>query len=97
MGSGEINERKNDMILTQHHEAIQNEERIYCRIGTPLMDGVTLQDGTTVTIQQAICTIPSSDCGKLFSRVECMGDTNTEVFTYHKRYHEEDMTTVKKI
>ena len=95
-GSGDINEQKMEMILTQHHEAIRNEKRIYQRIGTPLMNKVTLQGGNIVTMQQAICTTPSSDGGQLFSGVEYMGDIDTVLFTYHKRHHGKDKTTVNK-
>ena len=47
-------------------------------------------------MQQAICIIPSSDGNPLFTGVECMGDTNTVVFTYHKKRHADTATTVNK-
>ena len=35
-GTEEQNERKTEMILTQHHKMVQNKKRIYCHVGTPL-------------------------------------------------------------
>ena len=60
------------------------------------MDKIISQDGSIVTMQQAICIIPSSDGNPLFTGVECMGDTDTVVFTYHKKRHDEAVTTVNK-
>ena len=47
-------------------------------------------------MQQAIFMIPSSEGGQLFTGVECMGSTDTVVFTYHRRHHKEAITTVNK-
>ena len=59
-GTEERNEQKMEMILTQHHEAVQNKKMIYRRIGTPLLDKVTLQDGSIVTMQQASARFPAA-------------------------------------
>ena len=64
----DINDCKNNMILTQHHEVICNKKRLYRRIRTPLMDNVTLQEGIIVTMQQDLQTIPSRDWGPTLQR-----------------------------
>ena len=51
----------------QHHVSICKEKIFYRCIGTPLMDKVTLKDGSVVTMQQAICVIPSSTVEQLFT------------------------------
>ena len=58
---------------------------------------VKLWDGQSVTLQQAICTIPGSDGNKLFTGIKCMGNTETVVFTHHKRYNNEARKTVSVI
>ena len=85
---------KMDATLTAHYESIVNEKRLYRTMGVPLTKSVKLREGPVVTLQQAICMIPSSDGKRLFTGVECMGNTATVVFTYHKRYIKEARKTV---
>ena len=78
---------KTDATLTAHYESIVNEKRLYRKLGVPLAQKVKLRMGPEVTLQQAICMIPGSDGKRLFTGVECMGNTATVVFTHHKKFN----------
>ena len=82
------------MVITSHYESIVSDKRLYRKMGVKLTDGVTLKGGQNVTVQQAICSIPSSSGEQLFTGVECMGNTETVVFTFHKKHNEEARKTV---
>ena len=49
--TNEVVDRRNEMILTLHYEAVISERRLYCRIGLALFDNITLQNGHIVTFQ----------------------------------------------
>ena len=85
---------KIENTLTAHYESIVSEKRLYRTLGVLLTQRVKLQTGLEVTLQQAICMLPSSDGKRLFTGVECMGNTATVVFTYHKKYIKEARKTV---
>ena len=95
--NNEVVNEKTNSTLTSHYESIVNEKRLYRKMGVPITQMVTLRDVQTITLQQAICTIPGSDGKRLFTGVECMGNTETVVFTHHKRYNNEARKTVSMI
>ena len=82
------------MALTSHYESVVSDKRLYRKIGVDLTNSVTLKGGQQVTVQQALCSIPSSGGEQLFTGVECMGNTETVVFTFHKKHIEEARKTV---
>ena len=92
--NNEIIDEKTEATLTAHYEAMVNEKRLYRSLGVPLTQRVKLQKGPEVTLQQAICTIPGSEGRRLFTGVECMGNTATVVFTCHKKLIKEAKKTV---
>ena len=95
--NNEVIDDKTHSTLTFHYESVVNEKRLYRKMGVPITQMVTLQEEQTVTLQQAICTIPGSDGKRLFTSVECMVNTETVVFTHHKRYNNEARKTVSMI
>ena len=95
--NNEVIDKKTNSTLSSHYEAIVNEKRLYRKIGIPITQMVKLQDRQSVTIQQAICSIPGCDGKQLFAGVECMGETETVVFTRHKKYNNEARKTVSFI
>ena len=58
--NNEIIEEKTNMALTSHYESVVSDKRLYRKIGVNLTDSVTLKGGQQVTVQQALCSIPSS-------------------------------------
>ena len=92
--NNEIIEEKTNMALTSHYESVVSDKQLYRKIGVNLTNSVTLKGGQQVTVQQALCSIPSSGGEQLFTGVECMGNTETVVFTFHKKHNEEARKTV---
>ena len=85
------------MILTQHHESVINERRLYRRIGVNIDTCVTMVKGKKVTLQQALCMISASEGKRLFTGVKKMGRSDTSLFTFHKSQNYKAQNTLQNL
>lgn len=77
--------QKNDNLIAKHHDDVTSERRLFRKLGVPIDSKVRLQNGSTLTLQQAMCALSDTGGGYLFTGVERMGKTDTSLFTTHKK------------
>ena len=90
-------QQKHDHLLTQHHDDIVSERKLYRKLGVNLNAIVDLQNGKTLTLQQTLCALTASGGGSLFTGVERMGKTDTSLFTTHKKNLSEAKRTLHSL
>ena len=71
--------------MRKHHKGVVNKRKLYRKIGVPIDTKVVMRNGRTHTLQQTLCAIANTNGEHLFTGVEQMGQTDTSLFTAHKK------------